>query len=207
VEVEIPHDLLAQIHNFDMIEREEYPVPSPSPALISDAANLLAGARRPLIWAGGGVARARAEGELERLATMLGAPVMLSRDAKGALPDRHPLAFTNPRRVYSDSSTEPLLLAADVVFVEGSSFAKIQGEALDLDEDPKVVHVDVDPAALERAHASTISIEADARAALAALCEALEGKVLSSRWEPYWLGSMIEDAWSSVVGSLNRSRS
>ena len=61
VEVEIPPDILAAEADVEIIEPEAYPRPAPDADAVQRAAELLAGARRPLIWAGGG-GRTRAVG-------------------------------------------------------------------------------------------------------------------------------------------------
>src|SRR5438094_14555 len=66
---------------------------APDPELIDRAARLLGQAKRPLIYAGGGILRAAAWTELQELAEMLEAPVLLTPNARGVLSDRHHLAI------------------------------------------------------------------------------------------------------------------
>ena len=147
VEVEVPQDYLAESRDFDTIEAESYPAPPADPALIARAASMLAEAERPAIVAGDGVIRADACPNLKRVAEALGAPVLLSTDARGALPDSHPLAFTSPHTPYSDSETLRLLRDADVVMVVGARVNESAAERMGVEPGQTWVHVDVDPAA------------------------------------------------------------
>ena len=54
------------------------------------AAELIATARRPVLYVGGGVLKARASAELRRLAELTGIPVVTTLMARGAFPDSHP---------------------------------------------------------------------------------------------------------------------
>jgi acetolactate synthase-1/2/3 large subunit len=93
VHVEIPQDILEG----DAAEMDAYAPAAIAPRRLDDATlAALAGAiresKRPLIWAGKGVRARQAEEELRELVELLEAPVILSGDASGALPDTHPLS-------------------------------------------------------------------------------------------------------------------
>ena len=62
------------------------------PASVVAAAELLAAAERPLVWAGGGVVLGDASAELTAVAEHLQAPVITTREGKGAIDDRNPLS-------------------------------------------------------------------------------------------------------------------
>ncbi|MCH8102354.1 MAG: thiamine pyrophosphate-binding protein [Chloroflexi bacterium] len=190
VEVEVPHDFLAERQDFEIIQREDYPRPDVPADHVSSAADILAEATRPLIWVGDGVVRAGASGELERMATALGAPVLHSRDAQGALPAPHPLAFEVPSPGYGDPATEDLLRAADVILVVGSRFARSETSRWDLSADQRLLHIDIDPAIPGESYNPVVSIVGDARVALAALNSALETRAFNSGWDPDMLAEV-----------------
>ncbi|MBT4514304.1 MAG: thiamine pyrophosphate-binding protein, partial [Chloroflexi bacterium] len=172
------------------IEREEYPRPGVPADHVSSAADILAGAERPLLWVGDGVIRASASAELEQLATALGAPVLHSRDAQGALPDTHPLAFEVPSPGYGDPATEELLTASDVILVVGSRFAKSETERWDISPNQKIIHIDIDPTIPGESYNPAVSIIGDARVALTALNTALEDHAFNSDWDPELLAEV-----------------
>lgn len=209
VEVEIPQDYLAESYDFDLIEPEEYTAAAADAALVSQAASLLAGARRPAIVAGDGVVRARAGDDLERLATILQAPVFLSTDARGAMPDSHPLAFTAPHTAYSDRDALRVLRDADVVLVVGGRVNSSAAERMELEPGQTWVHVDVDPARLETAYEPSLTVQADARLAVSALARDLERRELSSDWDPGLLAEVhdkrhraLEKAFPAQMGAM-----
>ena len=98
--------------------RPERPAPLlPDDRLLDQAADLLSKADRPMIVAGRGIVAAGAEANLRALAESLRAPVLADRNAKGVLPEDHPLALG-----YTWSPTSPaeaMLKAADVVLAIG----------------------------------------------------------------------------------------
>ena len=69
------------------------PVMEGDPALIEEAAALIAQAERPVLYVGGGVLKARAAEPLLKLAELLQIPVVTTLMARGAFPDRHELCL------------------------------------------------------------------------------------------------------------------
>src|SRR5260370_10032589 len=139
----------------------------PDPAAIERAAALMATSRFPVIYAGGGVLAAGATAALQALAERLSAPVVLSQNGRGALPDRHPLAL-NPlggRAVFAH---------ADVVLVVGSRFADTM-LGLPSWQAPGIPYVwlNVDPAAWNAPSSAAGRIAGATRVGLDALAAAL----------------------------------
>jgi acetolactate synthase-1/2/3 large subunit len=66
------------------------------PRMIKEAARLISESRRPVIYAGGGILKARAAEALRALAELTGIPVVTTLMARGAFPDSHPLALGMP---------------------------------------------------------------------------------------------------------------
>ena len=91
--VEVPPDVLAAVADVTLLAPERYAVLPPDQADIQRAAALLSTARKPLIWAGGGVIVGEASPELQALAEALGAPVATTPEGKGAIPEDHALAL------------------------------------------------------------------------------------------------------------------
>ncbi|MBV9777332.1 MAG: hypothetical protein JO143_09805, partial [Acetobacteraceae bacterium] len=141
-------------------------VPALDPAAIERAADLLAGAQRPLIAAGGGVLDAGAA--LLRLAERLGAPVSTFRRGRGAIPTAHPLAvsFTEGHRFWRE---------ADVVLAVGTRLYW-QQSVWGVDQSLQVVRVDIDPAEPDRFRRPACAVVADAAEALPALDTALAAR-------------------------------
>jgi len=162
VEVEIPMDTLAARDNFALGEpRGTASGPSLDSDAVEAAAKLLGEAQRPLIMVGGGIWGA--EAELVALAEMLQAPVVMSRNALGALDDRHYLAQKYPvgNRLWAD---------ADVVLAVGTRLSPVI-PAWGTDDGLKIVRIDIDPEELDRVCTPDVALLSDAAAGLAALVD------------------------------------
>jgi acetolactate synthase-1/2/3 large subunit len=166
VGLEMSMDVMAQETEVELVEPLDGLAPlEPDAARVEQAAELLAGAARPLIFAGGGVHGA--EAELRALAEALEAPVVTHRMGRGALSDRHHLALTQP-------AGHRLWAEADVVLAVGSRLQH-QRMVWGTDDKLKIIHVDVDPIELKRHGRPTVGILGDAGRTLVALLAALPG--------------------------------
>jgi acetolactate synthase-1/2/3 large subunit len=166
--IELPWDLLMATSEATYPPRPPLPAAkAPDAATIEAAARRVGTARRPLIWAGGGTMEAGAE--LLALAEVLDAPVVLTTEAKGAVPANHP-------RVLPSAAATTLLPHADAVVVVGSRFFTSAGEPRVADG-AVVVRIDVDPVELTRTAVPAIGIEADAGLG----CTSLAGAIEASR--------------------------
>ena len=164
VELEVPPDTLAGTGDADIIEPEEYPRPAGDPSDIRRAAQLLAGAEKPVIIAGGGSITSGASRELRELAEHIQAPVTVTQQAKGIVPDDHPMAIgVNYVGLGPANRVVP---ESDVVLAVGT---RLLLGGLEITERQKLIHIDIDPTELGKNCPTEIGIEADAREALAEL--------------------------------------
>ena len=181
--VEIPIDLQYADREPVPAEQAELAEPvevQPDGAAVAAAADLLAGAVRPLIVAGGGVLRSGgarrpdgASAELRALAELLGAPVLLSANGRGGLPDDHPLCLGN--LVYHPE-IKALREEADVVLAVGTRL-QVGSEARNYTPlGGKLIHLDADAGVIHRVHPAELAVVADAAGGLAALTDALAGR-------------------------------
>lgn len=145
------------------------PVPEPDSDLVDRAASLLAAAKNPAIFVGGGVFGA--EGVLRELAEMLQAPVVMSEHGMGALDIRHPLAQT--LQVGND-----LWPKIDVVLAVGTRLFHPIVE-WGRDTGPALIRVDIDPVQSVAAWPPDVHLVTSAEKALAALVEAIGRRPLS----------------------------
>jgi acetolactate synthase-1/2/3 large subunit len=169
VGVEIAFDLLSASDDIDLVQpnAEEDGRVRPDAAAVEQAAALLAGAKLPVIYCGGGVLAARASAALAALAEKLQAPVVLSENGRGALSDRHPLALTAlaGRAVFAH---------ADVALIVGSRFTDTTlGVPSWTGENLKYIWLNLDPQAWTPPRHADIAIAADAGLGMAALAAAL----------------------------------
>ena len=137
--------------------------PEADPDLIAAAAKMLGAAKAPMIFVGSGAYHAAAE--VRALAEMLQAPVVAYQNGRGVLDERHYLAQVHP-------AGNALWAECDVALSIG---CRLQPERMywGIDDDLKVIHVDIDPTELTRVMAPTIGIVGDSALVTAALVDAV----------------------------------
>lgn len=148
--------------------------PSPEPADVARAAELLTSATRPVIVAGGGVCRSDARAELVALAEALSIPVASSLTAKDALPANHPLN-AGVVGLYSRQSANDVVSRADLVFFIGTK----TGSLVTLNwtipaAGTTVIQADIDGDIAGLNYPNAASMVGDAKMTLQALSEATQ---------------------------------
>jgi acetolactate synthase-1/2/3 large subunit len=127
------------------------------------AAQLLAEAKKPVLYVGGGVIRSRASQELFELAEATGAPVVTTLTARGAFPDTHKQHLGMPGM----HGTVPAVLSlqeADLIVSLGARFDdRVTGNTALFAPHAKIVHVDVDPAEISKIRIADVPIVGDAK--------------------------------------------
>ena len=147
-------------------------LPRPDARSIGRAADVLAAAARPLIWAGGGVVSSGAARTLVQLAEQLGAPVLTSVEGRGSIPEDHPLALG----ANGDLATfDPVIADADVVLAVGTRFQLGSNLQMGMSIPGTLIHLDVDPGSIDRFHPVDIGIRADAAAGAAGVARRPRG--------------------------------
>jgi thiamine pyrophosphate-dependent acetolactate synthase large subunit-like protein len=124
------------------------------------ALELLAGAARPLIWAGGGALRANAGAAVGALADKLAAPVLTTYMGRGLLPPEHPWAVAGPAHA---AEVGALWDDADVVLAVGTDFDAMMTQNWLMPRPPRLVSVNVDAADANKNYESDVTLVGDAR--------------------------------------------
>ena len=166
--IEIPPEVAVEREEVELLEPAPVSPIVPSPVLLKYAANVIAESRSPVIYAGGGVARANAERALVEFSEATNIPVITSNGGKGAMPDEHPLCYGScfsPRGERQEmNQLFGVMQAADVVIGIGARFSlgNPAGNASTL------INVNVDHNELTRIQTNTIPLHGDALATLEA---------------------------------------
>lgn len=176
VHLSLPRDMLPEPVTADWKARRTPSLPMPDPKAIDEAATLLARAKRPLIFVGGGAVGTRTS--LAAIAEHIGAPVLASNAGKGALPDSHPLSLGGS---ILQRASQQALAEADVVLLVGSEVSMGDHFLPKLEINGDIVRIDIDPCELTSMYGAAVPILADARAAMAALATALVKRTASSQ--------------------------
>ncbi len=173
VHIELPLDVItAEVGELDTTPWPPPATTGPDPRAVAEAAALLKQARQPVVILGGGAVAGAAEARA--LAELLDAPVCNTVNAKGVVPESHPLA------VGSSPSLAPVrdaLAAADVVLAVGTEWAETDYDMLFLGEiqrEGKLIRVDIDPQQLARNQRPSLAIASDAALFMRALADQLE---------------------------------
>lgn len=164
------------------------PAAPAEPAMTADAGDidraveLLAGARRPLVWAGGGARHCgpRVAALLDRL----GAGLLTSNAGRGTLAESDPRVIGN---FASSARGAELLAAADVVISIGTHFRSNETRSYGLRLPARHLQIDVDPAALGRVYPCEVGLAGEAGAVLHQLLDA-----------PSW-GGHADAGWSEQL--------
>ncbi len=169
--IEIPIDL-----QYAEVGDQAFAVPAgnvdvPDPAAVSAAAEVLKRARRRVIVAGGGVIASGAGAALLDLAQRLGAPIITTVNGRGSIAETHALSIGN---LYQSRAVASALASADVTLAIGTRFqAGVDGANHRLVPPGQLVHIDIDPGVIGRAHRADVAVVGDASLALNALNEQL----------------------------------
>jgi acetolactate synthase-1/2/3 large subunit len=139
-------------------------IPAPDPVELAGAQTLLAAARRPLIWAGGGANRARRE--LLALLEATGAGLITSNSGRGAVPEDHPQVVGN---FATTPAVRSLLADADALVTVGTHFRSNETADYGLKLPGAHIQIDVDGAALGRVYPVRHALCADAARVLPSL--------------------------------------
>ena len=148
--------------------------PEADPESVRQAARVLSGAQRPVIVAGGGVTSSQAQQEVVELAELLSIPVATSLNAKGTIPDNHPLSV-GVVGSYSRWCANRVVSEADLVLFIGShTGSQVTNEWRIPAPGTPVVQIDIDPSELGRSYPAQVALHGDAKATTRRLIEALE---------------------------------
>ena len=224
VTLALPQDVQAEAYDWpaELFGRRVWhvPRPVPEPAALERAAQVLRGASRPLLVAGGGVVYAEASDALRRFAEATGIPVADTQAGKGALAWDHPLAVGGVGATGTPAANA-LAREADVVLGVGTRYSDFTTASRTAFADPGVRFVNLNIAPFDAAKQSATMLVADARAGLDALTAALAGwrvdaaraeraQSLVARWRPvaeraYHLGHQPLPAQTEILGALNEA--
>jgi acetolactate synthase-1/2/3 large subunit len=164
--VDMPWDVMEEEVEVQLVPAGHSPRSGAPAADIDRAAELLLAARRPVVFAGGGIHLSGAHEALAAVAEYLQAGVATTAEGKGAVSDASDLSLgaglwpKGPMRAYLD--------AADAVLAVGSRLAASGFPAAQ-----QVIQIDADAEEIGRNHAKTVGLVGDARATLERLLERL----------------------------------
>ncbi|MGE0385040.1 MAG: biosynthetic-type acetolactate synthase large subunit [Gammaproteobacteria bacterium] len=191
--VDIPKDITADVaeyHYPESVEMRSYkPVTRGHPGQIRKAAQIIAEARRPMIYTGGGVVLDNASAELTEFARLLGYPITNTLMGLGAYPATDP-QFVGMLGMHGTYEANMAMHHCDVLVAIGARFDdRVTGDLAQFCPQAKIVHVDVDPSSISKNVPVHVPIVGSAGAVLRQLIEALKGielRKVDRETDPWW---------------------
>ena len=151
------------------------------PSGIEEAVALIKKAKRPVILAGQGTMISRADKELMELATKLKCPVTSTLLGKGVFPETHELSL-GMLGMHGTAYANKAMVECDLLLNVGSRFDdRIIGQPDKFCADAKIIHIDIDPAEMDKMIVPDIQIVGDAKAALTLLNQEI-GELDTADW-------------------------
>lgn len=200
VHLEVQLDVLDHTINAPTIQAPDSRSPRPDiSADIAQAAYVLANAKRPLIYAGGGATSSAAGEEIIRIAEKLNAPIVTSFQGKGSVPSSHPLCLD--ALWTQGNAVDDLARNADALLVVGSRLGVQATERFQFPIPETFVRIDIDPEEMDRNASPSIRILADALLATSEIANALFGSPLASAWTATEIETARADARASTFGT------
>ena len=156
---------------------------------IKQAVQLIATARKPLLYAGGGVLTSSAWAELKELAELMQVPVVATLMGKGAFPEDHHLALGMPG-MHGAKYANYAITETDLLIAVGVRFDdRVTGKLAAFASKAKVIHIDIDPAEIGKNKPVDVPIVGDAKSVLTEMVAELR----KANAEPR------TDAWIRVI--------
>src|SRR6186997_3153330 len=141
--------------------------------MIKEAARMILASERPVIYAGGGILKARAAEALRELAELTDSYVVTTLMARGAFPDDHPLCLGMPG-MHGNATAITALQKADLLITLGARFDdRITGKVSTFAPEAKIIHVDIDPAEQGKVRRPDVPIVGDCRHVITELIKAI----------------------------------
>ena len=167
----IPEPVRQAIYKAKALESNINPLPN-------EIVTKIAKAKRPVIWAGGGVIHSNASEEATQLAEKLGAAVITSQSGKGAIPEDHPLCIGH---FASYAEVQKLLKQADLLISMGVRFRSNETASWKVKVTCEHISIDIDNLAHNRNYLVTHSIVGDLKQVLRQLIDQLNQQPIEPR--------------------------
>lgn len=187
--IDVPSDVQKAEGSFIWPDKIELPGYHPETAddlsQIDAALKMIEKAERPVIFAGGGVIRSGSAAKLTNFAERLDIPVVHSLLGKGAFPESHPLGLSlGMPGMHGHPVANRALMAADLIIAVGTRFSdRSTGNRARFASNASIIHIDLDPAEIDKAIGTDVWLVGDAGKILDLLVHSLKKKTYDrSTW-------------------------
>ncbi len=181
--VDIPKNLTWEEAEYEYMEPKVYE-PDQSFTIGQDVLDMIAASKRPMILAGGGVVRSGANEELKVFAEKIDAQVACTLMGIGSFPYSHPL-YTGNIGMHGSLVSNRAINETDLLIVMGGRFSdRVVGKESGFAAKAKLIHIDIDPAEINKNVVVDGSINGDIKAVLKELTGKVEAKT-NDPWKVY----------------------
>ena len=193
--IDVPSDLADELVVFDYpknVNIASYrPTYKGNAKQVKAAAALIAKAARPVLYVGGGVVASGASEQVRRLMHDYSIPLVATLMAKGAVSSSDPLNL-GAVGMHGSRFANSALNQSDLIIAVGARFSnRVTGDVDAFAPDAKVVHIDIDPAEIDKVRKADVPIVGDAALVLDALLDELESNEVQSQTRE-WVSTIAE---------------
>ena len=203
VTLALPQDVQTEAYDYpaELFQKRVWLIrrPAGDSVSLSRAIKAIAGSRKPLIVAGGGVLFSVASDALAAFVSQTGIPVAETQAGKGSLPYDHPQCV-GAIGATGNLAANRLAREADLVIGIGTRYSDFTSASMTAFQNPEVRFVNINTAEFDAYKVSAIPVVADARVALEALTAALPSYKVSSDYASQI--SQLKQAWEAEVDRL-----
>jgi len=193
VVIDVPKDMTDPKVKFDYkfpkdLYLRSYPILGEAdPLQVSEAVKMLKAAKKPVIYAGGGVIQSDASEELVNLSKMAGAPVTNTLMGLGAFPGTDN-QFIGMLGMHGTYEANMVMSEADLIFNVGARFDdRITNNPKKFGLEAKKIHIDSDPSSIDKIINVDVALNGDAKLVLAQLCKEFKNSSIENAdLNPWW---------------------
>lgn len=182
--IDVPKDVTVEYAKYErqVIEPVKPRSDRISEQALSAALELIHSAERPVCFVGGGVVRARASKELTEFIEKIDAPVCASMMGIGAIPTTS-TRYTGMVGMHGTKVSNMIVSMCDLLIVIGSRFSdRVVSKASAFARGANIIHIDVDPAEIDKNITATVGIVGDVRIVLKELNRRIDKQIPSNGW-------------------------
>lgn len=182
--IDVPKDVTVEYAEYErqVIEPVKPKSDRISEQALSAALELIHSAERPVCFVGGGVVRARASKELTEFIEKIDAPVCASMMGIGAIPTTS-TRYTGMVGMHGTKVSNMIVSMCDLLIVIGSRFSdRVVSKASAFARGANIIHIDVDPAEIDKNITATVGIVGDVRIVLKELNRRIDKQIPSNGW-------------------------
>ena len=187
--IDIPVDVSRAIVEYDPDEAQKVLMVTfksdfrAHPMQIKRAADLINEAKKPVLYVGGGAKAANCQEELRELAERTGTPVTTTLHGLGTFPEDHDLSL-GMLGMHGTAYANHAVENADLLIAVGARFDdRVTGKVSAFAPNAKVIHIDIDPAEMNKVRRAEVPIVGDCRAALSEILKHVEPRTDLKPWQ------------------------